>query len=125
MVLAPYWEPPDEGIAYQLVGRDTLYTVALPEDHTRATPRDHPEARRAQVLKFYYPGTSRRWRREMMRREHVDYVVFSKRTQPPALLDQLRADPTLTQVYEDPPTVPKTSGEFVVFQRNRRSQPSS
>ena len=118
VVLAPYWEPPDEGIAYQLVGRDTLYTVALPEDHTRATPRDHPASRRAQVMKFYYPGTSQRWRREMMRREHVDYVVFSKRTQPPAVLDQLRADPTLTQVYEDPPTVPKTSGEFVVFHRN-------
>ena len=102
VVMAPFVEPPDEGIAYQLVGRDTLYTVGLPEDHTRATPRDHPTARRATVLKFYYPGTSEAKRRQIMRRQNVDYVVFSKLTQPASVLAQLRADPTLTQVYADP-----------------------
>ena len=52
-----------------------------------------------------------------MRRQNVDYVVFSRLTQPASVLAQLRADPTLTQVYADPKG-PPTAGRFVVFRRN-------
>ena len=117
VVMAPFREPPLDGIAYQLVGRANVYTVAELETHTRATPKDHPHTRRLIVLKFYSPLTTERERREIMRRQNVSYVVFSKKTQPAAVLHQLQADPTLVKVYEDPPNVRFTSGQFVVFRR--------
>ena len=55
VVLAPWWGATD-GLSYQLVGQATLYTVAVNEPHSRATPRDHPRARRAAVVRFYAPG---------------------------------------------------------------------
>jgi hypothetical protein len=117
VVMAPFREPPADGISYQLVGRADVYTVALLETHTRATPKDHPHARRLQVLRFYSPTTTERERRAIMRRDNISYVVFSKKTQPAAVLRQLASDPTLVKVYEDPPTVRFTSGQFVLFRR--------
>ncbi len=117
VVMAPYREPPTDGVSYALVGRATVYTVGLLENHTRATPRDHPAIRRGQVTIFYSPLISEARRRQMMRRLHVDYVLFSKWTQPASVLHQLEHDPTLKQVYVDPLTVPRGYGRFVLFHR--------
>lgn len=122
VVMAPFWAPPDEGISYQLVGRTTVYTVGLPQDHTRATPRDQPARRRGLVLSFYHPSTPEATRREILRKEDVNYVVFPVKSWSPAVLRQLEADPYMHKVYEDPAKVPTSSGRFVVFRFNPSSR---
>ncbi len=121
VVMAPYWAPPDEGISYQLVGRVTAYTVGLPQDHTRATPRDQPARRRGLVISFYHPTTPEATRRQILRKQGVNYVVFPIKSWSPAVLKQLEADPQLHKVYEDPVNVPTSSGRFVIFRFNPNS----
>ena len=87
--MAPFREPPADGIAYQLVGRADVYTVALLETHTRATPKDHPTRAGSRCCGSTLRTTTERERREIMRRHNVSYVVFSKKTQPAAVLRQL------------------------------------
>jgi hypothetical protein len=117
VVMATYTQPPTDGVSYQLVGRDTVYTVALLEPHTRATPKDYPRARRRTVNIFFATGLSEAKRDALMARLNVSYVLYSVKTQSAAVLAKLRADPTLRQVYEDPPSVNKRTGRYVIFQR--------
>lgn len=116
VVLAPFAEPND-GIAYQLVGQATVYTVAISQAHSRATPRDDPERRRTDVNTFLDPRTTEAAREQLLNRYDVDYVVFDVRTGSPAVLASLRADPGLDVVYSDPPGAAPNYGRFVVFQR--------
>jgi hypothetical protein len=118
VVMAPYWAPPDEGISYQLVGRTTVYTVALPQDHTRATPRDHPARRRGLAISFFNPHTPEATRRRILRAQDVDYVVLPIKSRSPLRLRQLESDPYMHKVYEDPVNVPVWSGRFVIFRFN-------
>ncbi len=82
VVLAP-WDGPADGLAYQIVGKSNVYTVALNEPHTRATPRDHPTQRRAEVTTFFAPGTSEQVRQAILHNQNVDYVVFDERSGSP------------------------------------------
>ena len=117
VVMAPYRVPPDEGISYQLVGRTTVYTVALPHDHTRATPLDRPARRRGLAITFYQQSTPESTRRTILRQLGVDYVLFPIKSASPQVLQRLEADPHLRKVYEDG-KVPTSSGRFVVFRFN-------
>ncbi len=118
VVLAP-WDGPADGLAYQIVGKSNVYTVALNEPHTRATPRDHPTQRRAEVTTFFAPGTSEQVRQAILHNQNVDYVVFDERSGSPEVLAQLRADPTLSEVYSDPADTPPQYGRVVIFERER------
>ena len=118
-VLAPYNSSPADwfsGIAYQLTGRADVYVVAIAEPHTRAFPRDDPQARRNDVNTFMMPSTPESERDAIMQRYQVDYVVIDLKSTSPATVTALRADPSLHEVYRDPPT-PFDQGRFVVFQR--------
>lgn len=110
---------PADGLAYQIVGKSNVYTVALNEPHTRATPRDHPTQRRAEVTTFFAPGTSEQVRQAILHNQNVDYVVFDERSGSPEVLAQLRADPTLSEVYSDPADTPPQYGRVVIFERER------
>ena len=118
VVLAP-WDGPADGLAYQIAGKSTVYAVALNEPHTRATPRDHPNQRRAEVTTFFAPGTSEQARQATLHNQNVDYVVFDERSGSPDVLAQLRADPTLSEVYADPADTPPQYGRVVIFERAR------
>ena len=114
VVLAP-WDGPTDGLAYQIVGQSDTYTVALNEPHTRATPRDHPQARRALVTQFFDPATTADARDALLSQQNVGYVVLDRRTADPAVLAQLQADPRLTEVYADPAGLPARYGRVVIF----------
>ncbi len=96
--------------AYQLVGQADVYVVALPEERTRAEPRDQPKTRRDSVGIFLSPGSSDALRRAIMQRYAVSYVVVNAATAPRAV-PVLEADADLRRVY--------ATGGWEVFRRLR------
>jgi hypothetical protein len=73
--------------------------------HTQADPKDDPNQRRAAVDRFLNPAATNAERNEIIERWKVGFVAV-KRSEPPALIRELRLDPRLREVYSDPPNVP-------------------
>jgi hypothetical protein len=118
VILAPYkagtgcWYT---GMAYELVGNAAVYTVAISSFHTESEPRDAPTRRRRDVDTFLNPTTAPSVRDAILRRYDVGYVVIDLKQAPSALISQLSADPSLHQVYRDPPTSDEYA-RFVIYQ---------
>jgi hypothetical protein len=93
------------GLSYQLVGEAPVYTVAMSHYHTQADPKDNPNQRRAAVDRFLSPAATNAERNAIIERWKVGFVAV-KRTEPAALISELRRDPRLREVYSDPPSVP-------------------
>jgi hypothetical protein len=84
--------------AYELVGEASVYAVALPEVRTRAEPRNQNNTRRLAVGIFFSPAARDVYRRGVVRRYDVRYVLINRSTAPrsgPALA----SDPDLHEVF--------------------------
>ena len=84
--------------AYELVGEASVYAVALPEVRTRAEPRNHNNTRRLAVGIFFSPDARNVYRRSVVRRYDVRYVVINGATSPRSA-PALAADADLHEVF--------------------------
>jgi hypothetical protein len=98
--------------AYTMSGRSSVYVVAVNEGHMRAEPKIDPPKRRADVNRFLDPNTSESVRDAIMQRYDVKYVIVEEDS---PVVDQLRADPELHEVYNDGPNTVAT--KRVIFER--------
>jgi hypothetical protein len=86
--------------AYQLVGQSTVYGVAMPEERTRAEPRNNPRARRRAASQFFLDSTSQSLRTRILESYGADYVVLNADDRPLSA-QALAAQPDLKLVLEE------------------------
>ena len=90
----------------------TVYAVAMPQERTRAEPRNNHRARRRAASLFFLPATPAGPKRKILTAYDVDYVALNAAKRPRSAQALARLDELKPVLDEDGWTVYQVSAPY-------------